>query len=93
MQMNPQQEIEEFSVVFTACQDDEIAWATALLDAGDDVDVADSYNWTPITYALCFGQPAVVRLLHERGVDLSLVAIGEWNLLHFAAGGNREYVE
>ena len=45
---------------------------TSLLENGYDIDIPDTHNWTPLSWAVEQGHKAVVRLLLEHGPELEL---------------------
>ncbi len=70
--------------------------ATALLDAGADVNARSSNAMknTPLHAAAAGGQAGLVELLLKRGADPNATQEGGWTALHSAAqAGNREMVE
>ena len=67
---------------------------STLLDEGEDVDCANNGGFTPTMLALRYCQLITVRMLFERGADLSRVISGGTNALHLAAwGGHVDCIE
>jgi ankyrin repeat protein len=64
-----------------------------LLDAGKDVNCVDTFDTTPIMWALDGGQLLAAIMLFGRGADLSRVNNYGSNLLHSAVAGGRECIE
>jgi hypothetical protein len=78
--------------MYNACVNGRVDEVRRLLDAGGDVN--GFMNWTPVMDALRNGHIAVVRLMHDRGADLSRVDGSGRIVLHKAAsGGNVECIE
>jgi ankyrin repeat protein len=73
-----------------ACFNGHVDEVMRRLDAGEDVNGVHSGS-THVMWALRDGHLALVRLLHDRGADLSIVDSGGRNALHFAASNGNVY--
>jgi ankyrin repeat protein len=102
MQMNqqPQQQQEPHQddddppvmsqAMLKACYDGDTNEITRLLDAGEDVNLADANGMTPLLAAMVAGHTEAAKSLLERGADVLRTDTNGCNVLHYAAvRGNR----
>jgi ankyrin repeat protein len=77
-----------------ACREGDVDEVRQLLDKATSVNCVDFDDcMTPIMKALEHRHMDVVRLLHGRGADVTMVDEDDWNVLHYAAyGGHRESI-
>jgi hypothetical protein len=72
-----------------ACGEGDTLTITTLLDAGEDINLADEHSMPPILRSLYAGHLQATKLLFARGADPSKVDISGWNALHCSSiGGN-----
>ena len=71
------------ALVFAAREGD-IASATALLDAGADVNQVTEYGWSPLLTAVNNRNYTLAKLLVDRGANVNLANKGGWTPLYLA---------
>jgi ankyrin repeat protein len=67
-----------------AAREGDLGTATALLDAGANVNQTTEYGWTPLLTAVNNRNYRLARLLLERGADPNLANKGGWTPLYLA---------
>jgi ankyrin repeat protein len=67
-----------------AAREGDLASATALLDAGADVNQTTEYGWTPLLTAVNNRNYRLARVLLDRGADPNLANKGGWTPLYLA---------
>jgi ankyrin repeat protein len=67
-----------------AAREGDIASATALLDAGADVNQTTEYGWTPLLTAVNNRNYRLAKALLDRGADPNLANKGGWTPLYLA---------
>jgi ankyrin repeat protein len=79
--------------MFRACHRNDTNVITRLLDAGEDVNLADTNGMTPLIWAVTYFHLEAIKLLSAREADVSRTDDTGWNVLHYAAMDGYRVVE